>query len=267
VDELRGKLQKSEDALQAYARQHVLIYTADKQVVSEDKLRQLQTELSQAQSDHADKQSRFEVARTAPPDTVPEVLNDGNLRTMENNLVDLRKQQAEMAVTFKPDYAKAKMLRAEIATLEAAIGDKRSAIVSRLENELHESERREELLAAAYARQTRVVTDDSEKSIQYDMLKHEVDTNRQIYQVMLERVKESTIASALKATNVRIVDPAKAPLHPYKPQMPANAAAGLLAGLLFGVAGVIVRSKASGSVQEPGDTAMLLGVPELGVIP
>jgi succinoglycan biosynthesis transport protein ExoP len=267
LDGVRGKLQHSEDALQAYARQKGLIYTGDKQVISEEKLRELQTELSRAQADRVEKQSRFEIARGASLETVPEILNDPNLRSMESNLTDLRKQEAEMEVTFKPDYAKTKRLQAEIDSLESIIAGKRTVIVSRLDNELHESRRREQLLGSAYAAQTRLVTDDSEKSIQYDMLKHEVDTNRQIYQVMLQRVDEYSIASALKATNVRVIDPAKAPLHPYTPNLPMNAGAGLALGLMLGVAGIVFRSKADGTVQEPGDAGMLLGIPELGVIP
>jgi polysaccharide biosynthesis transport protein len=267
LDEMRGKLKHSEDTLQAYAREKGLIYTGDKQNISEGKLRELQTELSRAQADRVDKQSRSEIARTATPESIPEVLSDANLRAMETNLIGLQQQEAQMGVTFTPDYAKAKRLHAEIESLQGAIASKRTMIVSRLENELEESKRREQLLGAAYSLQTKLVTDDSQKSIEYDMLRHEVDTNRQIYGVMLQRVKESNIASALSATNVRVLDPAKAPLHPYKPSLPVNAGASLLCGLMLGVALVFVQSKADGTVQEPGDAGMLLGIPELGVIP
>jgi capsular polysaccharide biosynthesis protein len=267
VDELRNKLQKSQGNLQAYARSNGLIYTGDKQVLSQEKPRELQTELSQAQADRVNRQSRFEIARNAAPESIPEALNDSNLRSMENNLVDLRKQEAEIAVNFKPEYSKRKMIHAEINSLESAIQNKRRVILLQLDNELKESELRESLLAASYAKQTRLVTDDSEKSIQYDMLHNEVDTNRQIYQVMLQRVKESSIASALKATNVRVVDPARTPLHPYKRILPINAAVGLLLGLMCGGAAVVIQSKTDASLQEPGDTGTLLGIPELGVIP
>ncbi|MFL6415713.1 MAG: GumC family protein, partial [Bryobacteraceae bacterium] len=235
LDEQRAKLRQSEDALQAYARQKGLMYTGEKQSVSEEKLRQLQAELSKAQADLMEKQSRSEIARAANLETVPEILNDNNLRSMESTLTDLRRQEAQLGVTFKPDYTKAKQLRAEIQALEAAVGAKRKVIADRIDNELQESQRREQLLSAAYARQTHVVTDDSEKSIQYDMLKHEVDTNRQIYQAMLQRVKESTIASAMKITNVRILDPAKPPNRPDKPNFPVNAGAGLMAGLVLSI--------------------------------
>lgn len=267
LDDLRGKLQHSEDALQAYARQAGLMYTGDKQTISEEKLRQLQVELSRAQADRVEKQSRFEIARNAAPETVPEIINDANLRAMEASLTELQRQQAELGVTFKPDYVKAKRIRAEIEALESAIDTKRTAIVNRIDNELQESRGREQLLAAAYAKQTRLVTDDSEKSIQYDMLKHDVDTNRQIYQVMLQRVKESTIASAMKVTNVRVIDPAKPPKHPYKPSLPLNSAAGLLCGIVSGIVAIVIRTRTDTTVQEPGETGMLLGVPELGVIP
>jgi polysaccharide biosynthesis transport protein len=267
LDELRGKLKHSEDALQAYARAKGLIYTGDKQSVSEAKLRELQTELSRAEADRVEKQSRSELARNAIAETLPEVLNDSNLRTMESTLTDLRRQEADLAVTFKPDYAKAKRVRAEIESLEKAIKAQRAVIVNRIDNELQASKRREEILTAAYAKQAKSVVDDSEKSIQYDMLKHDVDTNQQIYQAMLLRVKEASITSALKATNVRVIDPAKPPAHPYKPNLPLNTGAGLLCGLIVGTVIVLVRTRTNMSVQEPGEAAMLLGIPELGVIP
>jgi capsular exopolysaccharide synthesis family protein len=267
VDDLRGKLKHSEDALQSYARENGLVYTGDKQSISEEKLRQLQSELSKAQSDRVEKESRYEIARGTRTEIVPEVLNDSSLRAMENSLTDLRRQEAELAVTFKPDYTKTKRIRAEIEALEAAVAGKGDDIVARLDNELKESQRREQMLASAYSHQTRLVADDSEKSVQYDMLKHDVDTNRQVYQAMLQRVKESTVASALKATNVRVLDPAKVPSRPVKPNLPLNSLGGLLCGLMLGISAVLFRSKVNGSIQEPGEASQLFGIPELGAIP
>jgi len=265
--DLRGKLETSENALEAYARKQSLIYTADKQTVSEEKLRQVQAELSRAQADRVEKQSRFEIARTATPDTLPEVLNDSSLRALDANLTELRRKEAEMEVTFTPDYSQAKKLRAEGASLEDAIVRKRAEIVTRIANELSEAEHREKLLAAAYADQTIRVTSDSQKSIQYDVLKREVDTNQQIYDAMLQRVKESAIASAIKASNVRVVDPAIPPRRPYKPNFPLGSAAGLLFGSTFGLVAIVLRSRTNVHLQEPGEAGSLLGIPELGVIP
>lgn len=267
LDDLRGKLEASQNAVERYARKQSLIYTADKQTVSEEKLRQLQAELSKAQADRVEKQSRFEIARSATPDTLPEVLNDNSLRALDAGLTDLRRKEADMEVTFTADYSQTKKLRAESAALEAAIARKRGEIVTRIANELSEAERREQLLTAAYADQTMRVTSDSQKSIQYDNLKRDVDANRQIYEAMLQRVKESAIASAIKASNIRVVDPALPPHHPYKPNFPLGSAAGLLFGGTFGLVAIVLRSRTNVHLREPGEAGSLLGIPELGVIP
>ena len=91
LDDMRIKLERSEDALQAYARQSGLMFTSEKQNVSEEKLRQLQLSLSTAQADRVGKQSRFEMATKATADTLPDVLNDSSLRELQSKLTDLRR--------------------------------------------------------------------------------------------------------------------------------------------------------------------------------
>jgi capsular exopolysaccharide synthesis family protein len=267
LTELRNNLQHSDDALQAYARQNSLLYTGDKENVSTEKLRQLQAQLSQAQGDLALKESRFKIASSAAPDTLPDVLNDASLRALRNKITDLKSQEANLATTFKPEYSKSQRTHAEIGTLEAAMERERSEIVTRIANDYMESEQREALLANAYNNQTKLVMQDSQKSIQYDILKREVDSNRQVYEAMLRRVKESSITSALKASNIRIIDPARMPEKPFKPSLPINTIAGLLGGLMLGIVTVVVRERADQKLHQPGDAGRLLGLPELGVVP
>ena len=147
LDDLRLKLQRSDDALQTYARQKGLIYTGEKQNVSDEKLRQVQAEVSKAEADRVMKESRFEIARTAAPETLSDVLNDSNLRALQTNLTDLRRQEAELATTFKPDYSKAKRISAEITALEYALEHERAAIISRITNDFQEARHRERLLS------------------------------------------------------------------------------------------------------------------------
>jgi capsular exopolysaccharide synthesis family protein len=123
------------------------------------------------------------------------------------------------------------------------------------------------MLAAAYNTQAQLVMQESQKSIQYNILKREVESNRQLYEAMLQRVKESSIASAMKASNVRVVDQAKAPKKPYSPSLPLNAGLGLLAGGFLGMAFVVMRERADRTLQQPGEVALWLEAPELGVIP
>ena len=270
LDDVRVKLERSEDALQNYAQRTGLMFTGtgDKQDnVSEEKLRQVQTALSDAQADRVKKQSRYEMAKNSPPDALPDVLNDVSLRDYQTKLTELRRQEAELEATYKPGYEKVKRVNAQIQPLQAAVEQERQDILDRIRNEYEEALRREKLLEADYAAQAKLVTDDAEKSIQYNILKREVDTNQQIYQAMLERVKESSITSAMRASNVRIVDSAKPPVKPYKPSVTLNAGLGWLGGLFLGIAFVVMRERADRTLQEPGDATYYLAVPELGIIP
>jgi len=267
LDDMRIKLEKSEDNLQQYARQSGLIFTDEKTNVSEEKLKQLQTELGAASAERISKQSTYELAQTSTADALPDVLNDSALRETAGKIRDLRSQIANLSAIYTPDYAKVKRAQAELAVLQSAFDKDRSSILDRIKNEYQQASRREELLQAAYAAQTHQVTGEGEKSIQYNILKREVDSNRQLYDAMLAQLKQSSIASAMRASNVRVVDPASTPTVPYKPDLKQSVMIGGLAGIFLGAAFIIARSRADRTIQQPGETTLYLEVPELGIIP
>ena len=115
--------------------------------------------------------------------------------------------------------------------------------------------------------QSRRVSEDSRKAIQYNILKRDVDTNRGLYESLLEKVKETDIASAMRVSNIHVIDQAKVPGGPYKPSMSTNIALGLLSGMFFGLVFIFVLEHADLSLRGPGDSALYLKIPELGVIP
>jgi capsular exopolysaccharide synthesis family protein len=267
LDDMRIKLERSEDALQHYARDSGLIFTDEKTNISAEKLRDIQLALSRSQDDRIGKQSRSEMAASSPADALPDVLNNASLQAERAQLTDLRRQLAELLTTFTPEHIKVRRLQAEIGTLEAAVTRDRQAILDRIRNEYQEAERRETLLAAAYAGQARLVSGEGEKAIQYNILKREADSNRQLYEAMLQQLKESSIASAMRASNVRLLDTAKAPQHPYKPNASHNAFFGLMAGIFLGAVFIIVRDRSDRTIRQPGDLEAYLRVSELGIIP
>ncbi len=268
LDDMRISLEKSEDRLQQYANQAGLMFTDnDKSSVSEEKLSQVQQALTAAQTDRIVKQSRWEMANSSPPDALPDVLNDGTLRDYEAKLTDLKRELAEQRATYKDDYRTVQKVLVQIEPLQAALDRARGDILKRIRNEYDEAVRKENLLAADYASQRDIVTGEGGKAIQYSILKREVESNRQLYDTMLQQLKQSSLASALRASNIHVVDPAKPPSQPYKPDTESSAGVGLLCGLSLGAAFVIMRERADRSIQGPGETQAFLNLPELGVIP
>lgn len=267
LGDTRSKLAQSEDALQTYARNSKLIFTSEDTNVATEKLQQIQQQLSAATADRIAKQSRYELAQSAPPDALPEVLNDTGYRDTQAKLNDLHRQIADLSAIYNPEYSKLKQAQAQAASLQAAIEGNRTDIIARIKNDYTDALRREKLLAASYDAQTREVSGQDEKAIQYNILKREVDSNRQLYDTMLQQLKQSSIATALRASNVRIVDPAKPPSVPASPSLPIYSALGTLLGLFAGVAVVLIRERADRTLQQPGDAQFWTNLPELGVIP
>ena len=268
IDDMRIRLERSEDELQRYAGRAGLVFTNDdKTNVSESKLEQIQQALSAAQTDRIAKQSRWEMATTSPAEALPDVLNDTGLKDYQAKLTDLNRQYAELRATFTAEYGKVKRIEAQRTTLQSALDRERGDILKRIRNEYDEALRREKLLDAEYASQRAIVTGEGEKSIQYNILKREVESSRQLYDAMLQQLKQASLASALRASNVRVVDPAKVPGNPYKPNIPNSAGLGLLTGVFLGAALIIMQERANRSIQEPGESMFYLNLPELGIIP
>jgi capsular exopolysaccharide synthesis family protein len=274
LGDVKQKLESSEERLQAYARASHLVWTSEKDSVAEGKLRQLQEELSRANGDRVAKQSQYEIAATSPPDSLPAVLDNSVLRDLQIKLADLRRELAQLRPSYKPAHYKVQQVQAQIEEVEGALRKERASLVNRIRNEYQAALRRERLLLSAYEAQTKLVSEQAEKAIQYHILKREVETNRQLYEAMLQRLKEAGIASAMRASNIRIVDTASPPATPYKPNPLQNAALGVMAGLALGVGLVLMRehsnrmrASADHSIKVPGDSPAFLQVPELGVIP
>ena len=267
IDDARANLRKSEDALQLYARSSGLIFTEQNNNVATEKLQQYQQQLSAASADRIAKQARYELARNSPPDTVADVLSDLGLKDISAKRDDARRTVAELSAIYNADYTPLKRAQAQLTVNENAFEKTRGDILRRIENDYEEAANKEKMLAAAYDSQTREVTGQDEKAIQYNILKREVESNRQLYDTMLLQTKESSVASALHPSNVRVVDQAEIPETPISPDFRLNSAVGFIAGLLLSIALVTIRERADRTLQQPGDIKMWTDLTELGTIP
>jgi succinoglycan biosynthesis transport protein ExoP len=274
MGDIRIKLEKSEDDLQSYAYSSGLLFTSEKvgsqlleDNVAEEKLRQLQEQLSAAHADRVAKQSTYELVSSAPPESLPKVLDDKTLGEYHVRLTDLRRQLAELSSTLAPANPAVRKVQAQVNTLDSALQQERANVIQRIRNEYQSAYRNENMLAANYATQAGLVSEQAAKVAHYNILKSDVDSNRQLYDSMLRDVHESGMTSGLRASNIRVVDSGVPPTRPYKPSLILNSSLGLLAGAFFGLVFVVMRERADRSIQAPGEAELSLGIPELGVIP
>lgn len=267
LGDMRHKLETSEQALQEYAARNGLVFTADRQTISDDRLRQVQTDLLHARTDLVDKEARRQLADASKADSLADVEKDTDLRELRAKLVDLRRQQAELLAIYKPSYGEVLKVKAQANEIERALVQARARVVGRVEDEYKESVDKERMQSAAYQDALAKAANESQKAIQYDILKREADANLTAYEDMLTKVKELNLAAAFRTSNVRIVDPAEPPARQHTPQLPLNVALGLFSSLTLAVGYVLIVERSNPNLRHAGEATARLGIPELAAIP
>jgi succinoglycan biosynthesis transport protein ExoP len=267
LEGLRLRLTQSESELKDTARESKLVFNSELDNPAQDRLRQLQAELSRAQAERINKQSEYEVLLTSAPDALPLALDAGPIREYRMRVSELHRQLAEMSATMKPEHYKVREVKSQITELENALQKERKDLLSRLHTDYDSVERRETMLKAAYDRQIVAVSEHGDKAVRYEMLRRDVESGRKLYEVLLQRVEEVNLANAMRASTISIVDKAVPSTVPYSPNWPVNTGIGLFAGACLGVGLAVVRSRSDQTLRDPGDAPSQLHVRELGVIP
>lgn len=264
IQELRGKLQDSENTLDQYTRSSGLILTPEQDTLATDKARGLQNELSKAQADLIAKRADYDLVAKDPAEITTD--NPG-IRDYEMKLADLRRQLADLEAIYQPQSSKVLRLKAQIAQLESALHKEGRRIRQSVQNDFLAAQQRERNLASAYAHQEGLVSQLTAKMTHYNTLKHEVDTNRQFYEAMLQKVNEAGVATAVRQSNIRLVAQAEPPLDPDRPNIPLNLSIGLFGGFVMAVGFVMLSEQSNSHIRGPGEAGLYLNLPELGAVP
>ena len=265
--DVRESVDQAQKKLEARTGNDALTLKEGGANVAEEKLRELQAELMKAQGERVEKQAQYEISVSAPADSLPMVLDSTQLRDDQMKLDDLRRQVAALVPPLTEANPKVQHLRAQIREIEDSLSKEKGNVLERLRNEYQAATHRESLLNTEYRAQEGRVSKEQGREAQVGMLRREVDSGQQLYQTLLQRVKEAGFASAMQASTVRVVDAARTPLVPISPRRGVSAAVGMLLGLLAGMGCAFFKERTQSVLRGPGEVSRYLNLRELGVIP
>lgn len=268
---LKAKLEKSEGDLQHYAQGNGLLYLeSDKgqpENIVDERLRQLQDELTQVQADRYQKESVYKLAEGGDYGALPGVFDNKLTQDLTDRLADLERQQAQLAPEFKAAYPKMEEIQSQIQRTKQLLAQERAEATRHIGDEFFAAVRREVLVNQAFNEQRAQANVVAAKSVQYSILRREVDTNKQLYDGLLQRLKEAGVSAGLKASNIRVVDAAVPPTSPVKPRVALNLVLGLVLGLAGGVTLAFVQERVDNTLKSADDIEDFLRMPALGAIP
>src|SRR5260221_500173 len=231
LDELKLKVQHSEDARIEYERKNQIWELDDKQNISTQRLSDINKELTGAQSERMKRQALYEFAKSGDANSVPELRSDIVLQELYKKRGDLNSQASDALAQYGPNFPKVQRLQGQLKEIDQLIGDEKKSIVDEMGNDYNAARQRELLLTQALDQQKIEANQMSERLVEYNILKREAEANKTLYDGMLTKLKEANIAGALKSSNIRVVDPAMIPSTPTRPAKARNIALAFIAQL------------------------------------
>jgi succinoglycan biosynthesis transport protein ExoP len=271
LKDLKTKLEKSQDDMQKYAAENGLLYLVtdkgDEESIVNQSVREIQEELTRALADRMEKESIFRLVQSGDYGSLPGVFDSKLLQDLTVQLADLQRQHAQLAATFTEDYPKVKEIQSQIAEIQSSLERERWRAAWKISNDYFAALRREKLVRQAFAERQTQANQIAEKSVQYGILSREVDSNKALYEGLLQRLKEAGVSAGLNASNIRIVDPGTVPYRPIAPNYPLNLGLAAFLGLSLGVCMAFLKEHLDQTIRYSEDVFHFLGVPVLGFIP
>lgn len=274
LEQLRQRLEQSERLLVGYAASQKIINlpsatqtdgsTPPERSIVADDLSTLNSALGNATADMIRARSRLDSAGAG---TAAEALGNTAINGLREKRAELAGDYAKLLVQFEPEYPAARAIASQIAQLDKAIAREEGRVRSSLSDDYRASVARQEGL------QTRVdglksgLLDLRRRSIQYNIYQREVDTNRQLYDGLLQRYKEIGIAGGVGTNNIAIVDAAQIPEKPSRPRMIVNLLLALALGLALGIAAAFALEQIDEAISNPEEVERKLRLPLLGTVP
>jgi len=269
LKELKLKLEDSEAQLVRFAAREQIVGSGDEDAgtLPEQNLGALNAALAKANEERIRAQSKWVQAQSSVGMvTFGETGSNSIVRTLMESRSELMADYQNKLSQFKPAYPAMLQLKAQIDETDKQIALEVANIKSAIRAEYEAAQQNETMIAAQIGSLKGEALDLKSRSIQYNIFKREVDTNRQLYEATLQRYKEIGVAAGVGLNNILIVDKAVS-ANKHRPNIPLNLAVSLLLGLVLGLLLVLLLEYMDDTLKNPEDVEKRLNLPVLGVIP
>ncbi len=266
--QLKSRLEESERSLVSFAQKENIVPNADGSSLVGQNLIALNASLAAAQDQRIRAEARWNQASKVSGLALPtEMLAGSIVRTLQEQLVQLQGQYQQKLQKFKPDYPEMLSLKGQMDEAAKQIDRELKNIRSSVKAEYDGALGQEKILETQLEDLRKQTLEADRGSIQYNILKRDVDTNRQLYNALLQRYKEAGMAGGLKNSNISIVDRAEVPIRRFAPSLSRNVLFGLFLGGILGVMIALLLEYIDDSLKSPQDIEQQLKLPVLGIIP
>ena len=271
---LRAKLEQSERDAENFASVNNIINlessvgtdgkTETKKTLTASDLETLNQALLVARADRIAVESR---AKSGHADVSIDSLNNTTVATLREKRAEVGADYAKLSTDFGPNYPASLALKRQLDDLGASIARSNGQIASGRNLAYIEALSRERDLQSQVDVLKRQLDKQNRATIQYNIYQRDADTDRQLYDALLQRYKEIGVAGTVGTNNIAIVDMAEVPTTPSAPKLWVNLALALLIGIGLSAVAVLALDQIDEGIRSPADVWNLLNLPLLGNVP
>jgi capsular exopolysaccharide synthesis family protein len=265
--ELRGKVEKSEEALQRFRMRHGVVSMEGSQNIVVDRMVDLNKRLTEARAKRIELESLTRIIKDKNVESLSQVVGNSLILQLKGRLEDLEAEQARLATIFKADHPRLLELRQQINEARRRLKLEIGSVIRTVESDYSSARAREAALQQETERQQQAALNLKEMEVQYTLVQGELEANRTLYDNVVKRLNERSIASDSPVTTIQIVEPAETPLFPSSPQTQRNILLATTMGLFVGIGLAFLVEHFDSSMRTPEDVWHAMAVPTLGVVP
>ncbi len=264
---VKEKLKETQDELSKFAKKWDIV-SLDKDLnLTYKQLADLNEALAKAETERLSQEAVFEEAKAGNYELLPQVMSDPSIRQLKIEYMKLQSQYDNLDARYGVNYPDMKELYAQISRVRSDIDSQLGEISKSIEKGYKAAKKKEDILRQRADVQKTRAMELNELAIQYQILQREVDTNKTIYQDLLQRLKETEVTSGIRATNVQVIDYASPPLKPYKPNILFNVLIAGIMGLMTGVMIAFGFEHFDRTIRDEEDIRRRFPIPFMGKIP
>lgn len=265
LQNMADKVQVAQKKLYKFGQTTDIYTLEDKDNVVVQKFIDLSSLLTKAQSDKMNKEAQYKQIHEKGPDA-PSIVNNPLVAELRQQLVGQQAKVSAMRRIFRGGHPELQFEQAHLRELQGRLNAEVQRLRESVKADFEAAKRTERLLQESFTEQKERMVKLQEHLSDYQILKRDAQTNEQLYQALLARVKEANIASTMVPSNVAVVDPARLPNKPFKPKTARNLALAIAGGLILGLALALLRENMDDSIKTADDLERC-NLPSLGTLP
>jgi polysaccharide biosynthesis transport protein len=272
LQEQKKAVEDSERTLQEFKERNGTVSMADgTSSISVQRLTEMNAALIKARTERISKEALYEQLKAMQAagtiDTFPAVLANDYVQGLKTNLAELQRQQAQLSERYGDNHPQMQASRTAVEQANGKLRAEINKVVEGVNNEYRAALAQEQSLQGAMNAQRSEALGQNKIGIAYSVLQREADSNRQIYENLLQRAKEAGITGERRVTNVRVVDAAEVPRGPFSPNLRGDMSFAFVAGLVFAIGLAFGVDYLDNRVKTPQELKTHFGVPFLGLVP